>query len=132
MIWKIQGQMKDKASFRLISIGFISGIVFSGLVLLTINIAQNTLLHYSGLLTPPIFATPINQLNPDPVNGKIDLNQATLSQLETLPGIGETKANAIIDFRQKYGSFETISELSYVPGIGNTLLISIQDLVIIK
>lgn len=132
MNWKIQRKMKDKSSFRLISIGFVSGIVFSGLLLLTINIIRGDQVRFSIPVNATVVSSGINKGIPEPSSEKIDLNQATLTQLETLPGIGETKANAIIEFRNKYGAFEDISELSYVPGIGNTLLKSIQDLVIIK
>jgi len=124
--------MKDKSSLRFISIGFISGIVFSGLLLLTINVIHGNQVRNSVPVNATTVSTGNNKVTPNPSKGIIDLNQATLTQLETLPGIGETKANAIIDFRNKYGAFEEISELSYVPGIGNTLLKSIQDLVIIK
>lgn len=113
--------MKDKSSFRLISIGFVSGIVFSGLLLLTINIIRGDQVRFSIPVNATVVSSGINKGIPEPSSEKIDLNQATLTQLETLPGIGETKANAIIEFRNKYGAFEDISELSYVPGIGNTL-----------
>lgn len=132
MNWKIRRKMKDKSSFRLISIGFVSGIVFSGLLLLTINIIRGNQVRNSIPVNATVVSSGINKGIPEPSSEKIDLNQATLTQLETLPGIGETKANAIIEFRNKYGAFEDISELSYVPGIGNTLLKSIQDLVIIN
>jgi competence ComEA-like helix-hairpin-helix protein len=132
MNWKIQRIMQDKSSFRLIAIGFLSGIVFSGLIFLTLNIIHVYKVQNLVYLNSTPISSMINPITPGSTSGKIDLNQATLAQLETLPGIGETKANAILDFRNKYGGFESISELTYVPGIGNTLLKSIQDLVIIK
>jgi competence protein ComEA len=124
--------MNDKISFRLIMIGFLSGIVFSGFVFLILHTLQINLLQKSIIQVTPITVSGIYENNYSQVNGRINLNRATLADLETLPGIGETKANAIIEFREKYGSFENISELSYVSGIGNTLLKSIQDLVIIN
>ncbi len=124
--------MKDKKSFRLVSIGFLSGIIFSGLVFLMIN---TLLVHKSQLnifsITPDVVIDTKSN-TPVPSNGKIDINHATLYQLVSLPGIGEAKASAIIDFREKYGKFEDISELAFVAGIGNTLLKSIEDLVIIN
>jgi competence protein ComEA len=124
--------MNDKQGLRMILASFLSGIIFSGLIFMTINGLRATQPLKSTIRISPITVAEKNENNLSPVNGKIQLNQATLSELTTLPGIGEAKANAIIEFREKYGAFEDISELSYVPGIGNTLLKSIQDLVIIN
>ncbi len=48
----------------------------------------------------------------------VNVNTATLSDLETLPGIGTVKAQAIIDFRTSHGNFTTANDLDNVPGIG--------------
>ena len=48
----------------------------------------------------------------------VNINTATLSELMTLPGIGETKAQAIINFRTSHGNFTSIDQLDNVPGIG--------------
>jgi competence ComEA-like helix-hairpin-helix protein len=48
----------------------------------------------------------------------IDLNRATLAQLEELPGIGPSRARAILEFRQKNGPFEHVTDLLALPGIG--------------
>lgn len=102
------------------------------MIRLTINLSNNHQLQESVVVITPIAVIKLEQSPQISTNRLIDLNQATLNELVLLPGIGEAKANAIIDFRNKYGAFESISELSYVPGIGNTLLKSIQDLVIIN
>lgn len=49
---------------------------------------------------------------------KVDLNTATMEQLDALPGIGPTKAQAILDSRQKDGPFKSVQELERVKGIG--------------
>ena len=53
---------------------------------------------------------------------KISLNKANLQQLQTLNGVGEKKARAIVEYRQKNGGFKTVDELMNVKGIGPKLL----------
>lgn len=56
--------------------------------------------------------------SPDPNDGRLDLNAATQSQLEDLPGIGPSKAKAIIAYRDQKGGFRSVDELLQVKGIG--------------
>lgn len=64
---------------------------------------------------------------PEPaVHGKININTATSAQLQTLSGIGEVKANAIIAYREQYGEFSDINELTKVSGIGEKTLEKIR------
>jgi len=60
---------------------------------------------------------------------KIDINRAEAWLLETLPGIGESKAQAIIDYRQKNGAFRSITELTKVEGIGPATYEQIKHLI---
>ncbi|MBQ2785899.1 MAG: helix-hairpin-helix domain-containing protein [Oscillospiraceae bacterium] len=57
----------------------------------------------------------------------IDINTATFSQLQTLPGIGPTLAQRIIDYRQQNGPFSSIGDLINVSGIGEGKLEAIID-----
>jgi comEA protein len=59
----------------------------------------------------------------------IDLNQAELWLLETLPGIGEIRAQAIIDYRLQNGPFRNIRDITNVPGIGDSTFQKIQNFV---
>lgn len=61
--------------------------------------------------------------------GPIDLNVATAAQLETLPGVGPSTANAIIDDRERNGPFAAVDDLDRVAGIGPAKLAAIRDLV---
>lgn len=61
--------------------------------------------------------------------GPIDLNRATAVELDTLPGIGPSTAQAIIDHRDSNGPFASVDDLEAVRGIGPAKLDAIRDLV---
>lgn len=65
-------------------------------------------------------------------NELIDINMATIDQLQTLPGIGPEKSQAIIDYRQNSGPFIHIHDLTKVKGIGNATLNNIKNLIYVK
>ncbi len=50
-------------------------------------------------------------------DGRVDLNKASLSDLMTLPGIGQSKAEAIISYREEHGAFTSCEELMNISGI---------------
>lgn len=54
--------------------------------------------------------------------GRISINRAGLAELQEIPGIGEKKAQAILDYRKTHGSFASIDELTQVKGIGDKML----------
>jgi competence protein ComEA len=59
----------------------------------------------------------------------LDLNQATLEQLEALPGVGPTTAQAIIDYRTRHGPLSSVDDLLEIRGIGPAKLDGFRDLV---
>ncbi len=61
--------------------------------------------------------------------GKLNLNTATEAQLEELPGIGPTYAQAIIAERQRRGGFKSVNELRSVRGIGDKRFAELAPLV---
>lgn len=60
-------------------------------------------------------------------SGKINVNTAGASELETLPGIGPVTANRIIEYRKNQGSFSSVDELDEVSGIGSATIEKIQS-----
>lgn len=59
----------------------------------------------------------------------IDLNTATLAQLDTLPGVGPVLAQRILDWRTEHGRFASVDQLAEVAGIGESRLSQLRDLV---
>ncbi len=65
---------------------------------------------------------------PPPVpHRRYDLNQASLSELERLPGIGFIAAQQITAYRDAHGPFRKVDDLSNVPGIGSAMIRGIND-----
>ena len=58
---------------------------------------------------------------------KLDLNTVTLNQLVEIPGIGETIAQRILDYRKEHGPFSSIDELLNVYGIGEARLEQLSE-----
>jgi competence protein ComEA len=59
----------------------------------------------------------------------ININLADREELDSLPGIGLAKADAIIDYRTSQGDFLSIEEIIKVPGIGESIFTQIKDLI---
>lgn len=83
-------------------------------------------------------ATPL-PLSGDEANGggtasdaKININRATITELESLPGIGPALAEAIVRHRETNGDFESVEGLLEVPGIGEAKLADIRDKVVVE
>lgn len=56
----------------------------------------------------------------------INVNKATAEQLSQLPGIGKTKAQAIVDYRTQGGKFKSVADLTQVKGIGDKLVAKLE------
>ncbi len=63
---------------------------------------------------------------------KIDINRAEPWLLEALPGIGETLAQRIVDYRDDNGSFKRIEDLLKVSGIGEGTFENIKDFITVS
>ena len=57
----------------------------------------------------------------------VNINTASPSELEALPGIGPAKAKAIVDYRQQHGAFKSVEELKNVKGIGEGIFGKLKD-----
>ena len=62
-------------------------------------------------------------------SARININSASLEQLETLPGIGPAKASAIINYRTDHGPFSSIEEIKKVSGIGEATYANLKELI---
>jgi competence protein ComEA len=71
----------------------------------------------------------IDSANTGDIPQKVNLNRAEAWLLEALPGIGEVKAQAIIEYRQRNGLIHDIDELLNIPGFGETNLKDIEGCV---
>ena len=60
-------------------------------------------------------------------SGKVNINTADSAELQTISGIGPSKAQKIIDYRTQNGSFKSVDDLTNVSGIGDKTLASIRD-----
>jgi competence protein ComEA len=85
------------------------------------------------LITAPIVSAQTEQAAPAasaaPAKPTLNLNTATLEQLETLPGIGRKVAERILEHRTKSGGFKRIEELMNVKGIGEKSFLKLKPLI---
>jgi competence protein ComEA len=67
--------------------------------------------------------------SPASASAPINLNTATVAQLETLPGIGKATAERILEYRQKNGSFKKVEDLMNVRGVGEKSFLKLKPLI---
>lgn len=87
-----------------------------------------------GEENPPLPSPPVSLTNTSGSGqtvGKVNINTATVEELDTLPGIGPAIAQRIIEYRQTNGPFQSIEEIKNVSGIGDKLLEKLKDLIMV-
>jgi len=110
--------------------------------LLRVNLAerlhdeQQIYVPLKGEATTPVLPTPVpNPLGtriPSSPAGKVNINLAGASELDTLPGIGPVLAQRIIDYRQAHGPFSKPEDIKKVSGIGDTTFERLRDLITVE
>lgn len=126
-----------KHKWQIFFVGLLLGFLISGIATLTCyqvkranRLASINVDERLEIPTSSMGAT--EQVEDEENLGKIDLNRATVDDLMTLPNIGETKAEAIIKFRETYGDFENVNELLYISGIGPEIYKGLEDFVYVQ
>lgn len=66
------------------------------------------------------------------VSPVVSINRASAEELDTLPGIGPSLAQAILEYREEHGGFSTLEELMEVPGIGEKIFAELKDQIVLN
>lgn len=93
----------------------------------TAEVNQAEVLQDEARLYVPTISETISEEAED--DGKINLNKATKEELMTLPGVGASRADSIIQYRNENGGFKSIEEIMQISGIKEGLFEKIKDLI---
>ena len=99
------------------------------MLIMTIAVVMQLLCDDEELKNPPPEINPVTTFTiniPEHKEGLININTANLHQLWSIDGIGETKARAIIKYREEQGDFASVDDLTNVSGIGEKTLEQIR------
>lgn len=93
----------------------------------TTKVDQATILQDEATLYIPNYSEVIESQEID--DGKININTASKEELKSLPGVGESKADSIISYRESQGGFQNIEDIMKIPGIKEGLFEQIKDFI---
>ena len=102
---------------------------------LTVMDGEKIIIPYRETSTVEKEKVKINQLYKESVNtnsNKININTASVEELKTLSGIGQSTAEKIINYRNENSKFEKIEDIKNVSGIGDAKFNSIKDKIVVK
>ncbi|CAG0951551.1 hypothetical protein MYXO_00230 [Myxococcaceae bacterium] len=91
--------------------------------------SKNRVLALLFAILGALVAAETRAAEPGPAARALNLNTASVAELETLPGVGESRAKAIVEAREKLGGFKSIDDLEEVKGIGKAALEKLRPLV---
>lgn len=121
-----EGKSKPLGPAWWIAYGVLCGLGAAGLILLLVSPRRGQPIELVAAPTRLATITPTQQeITPSPTSSPIptvsfplNINIATASELEQLPGIGPSLALSIISYRESHGPFQTIQQIQNVPDIG--------------
>ena len=94
------------------------------------------LFAYQAFFVPEVTRPVVVTVASDPASSSpawpVDLNTADLEQLDTLPGVGPVTAQAILDYREENGPFQSVDDLVNVYGIGEKTVENLREYVVVS
>lgn len=110
--------------------------------LVRVNLAQRVYdeqqiyVPYKNEQATPVLPTAVPRLISSEISSapglKVNINTASAGELETLPGIGPTLAQRVVDYRQSNGPFQCPDDIKKVKGIGDGIFAQIKDLITVE
>jgi competence protein ComEA len=104
----------------------------AGTDLLGLNLARRLADGEQLAVGVPVPAVDSAQLPASSPPAKVNLNAASLEQLDTLPGVGQVTAKRIVEWRTRHGSFSRIEQLRDIDGIGDNKFTKLRDQVTVR